>query len=86
MTIPRHGWLRFCGLGGAGKSSVAVEYAYRHLAEVGVAWQFAAEDATVLAAGFGELAAQLGAGIWSMPGIRWRRCTRSWPASQRRGC
>ena len=29
--------------------------------EVGVAWQFAAEDATVLAAGFGELAAQLGA-------------------------
>ena len=50
-----------CGLGGAGKTSVAVEYAYRHLAEVGVAWQFAAEDATVLAAGFGELAAQLGA-------------------------
>ena len=49
-----------CGLGGAGKTSVAVEYAHRHLAEVGVAWQFAAEDATVLAAGFGELAAQLG--------------------------
>ena len=39
---------------------MAVEYAYRHLAEVGVAWQFAAEDSTVLAAGFGELAAQLG--------------------------
>ena len=50
-----------CGLGGAGKTSAAVEYAYRHLAEVGVAWQLAAEDATVLAAGFGELAAQLGA-------------------------
>ena len=50
-----------CGLGGAGKTSVAVEYAHRHLAEVGVAWQLAAEDATVLAAGFGELAAQLGA-------------------------
>ena len=49
------------GLGGAGKTSVAVEYAYRHLAEMGVAWQFAAEDAAVLAAGFGELAAQLGA-------------------------
>jgi hypothetical protein len=48
------------GLGGAGKTSAAVEYAHRHLAEVGVAWQFAAEDATVLAAGFGELAAQLG--------------------------
>ena len=50
-----------CGLGGAGKTSVAVGYAYRHLAEAGVAWQFPAEDATVLAAGFGELAAQLGA-------------------------
>ncbi len=49
------------GLGGAGKTSVAVEYAYRHLAEVRVAWQLACEDPTVLAAGFAELAAQLGA-------------------------
>ena len=48
------------GLGGAGKTSVALEYAYRHLAEVGVAWQLAAEDAAVLAAGFAELASQLG--------------------------
>ena len=50
-----------CGLGGAGKTSVALEYAHRHLGEVGVAWQFPAEDPAVLAAGFGELAAQLGA-------------------------
>jgi Tetratricopeptide repeat len=50
-----------CGLGGAGKTSVALAYAHRHLAEVGVAWRFAAEDPTVLAAGFAELAAQLGA-------------------------
>ncbi len=49
------------GLGGAGKTSVALAYAHRHLAEVGVAWQFAADDPTVLAAGFAELAAQLGA-------------------------
>jgi hypothetical protein len=51
-----------CGLGGAGKTSVAVEYAHRQLGEVGVAWQLPAEDSAVLAAGFGELAAQLGAG------------------------
>jgi Tetratricopeptide repeat len=51
-----------CGLGGAGKTSLALEYAHRHLAELGVAWQFAAEDATVLAAGFAELAAHLGVG------------------------
>ena len=50
-----------CGLGGAGKTSVALEYAHRQLGQVGVAWQFSAEDPAVLAAGFGELAAQLGA-------------------------
>jgi hypothetical protein len=47
------------GLGGAGKTSVAVEYPHRHLAEVGVAWQFPAGNPTALTAGFGELAAQL---------------------------
>ena len=50
-----------CGMGGMGKTSVAVEYAYRHLAEVAAAWQFPAEDLGVLAAEFGELSAQLGA-------------------------
>jgi hypothetical protein len=50
------------GLSGAGKTSVAVEYAHRHLAEAGVVWQLPAEDTAVLAAGFAELAAQLGAG------------------------
>jgi hypothetical protein len=49
------------GLAGSGKTSVAVEYAHRHLSEVGIAWQFEAEDPTVLAAGFSELATQLGA-------------------------
>ena len=50
------------GLGGAGKTSVAVEYAHRCLDQVGVAWQLPAEDVTVLAAGFTDLAAQLGTG------------------------
>jgi hypothetical protein len=50
------------GLGGAGKTSVAVEYAHRHLDQVGVAWQLPAKDAAVLAAGFTELAAQLSTG------------------------
>ena len=58
-TAPR--MVALCGLGGVGKTSMALEYAYRHLAEVGVAWQFPAEDAVVLAAAFGELAVQLGA-------------------------
>jgi hypothetical protein len=50
-----------CGLGGAGKTSVAVEYAHRHLAEVGVCWQFPAEDPALLEAEFAVLAAELGA-------------------------
>jgi len=49
-----------CGLGGAGKTSVAVHYAHQCLDEVGVCWQFAAEDPAVLAAEFAVLAAQLG--------------------------
>jgi hypothetical protein len=49
-----------CGLPGAGKTSVAVEYAYRQLGEVGMCWQFAAEDPVVLATEFAVLAAQLG--------------------------
>jgi hypothetical protein len=48
------------GPGGAGKTSVAVEYAHRHLPEVGMCWQFPAEDPTLLAAGFAELAGRLG--------------------------
>ena len=49
------------GRAGAGKTSVALEYAHRHRAEVGLAWQFAAGDRAVLAAGFGQLAAELDA-------------------------
>jgi hypothetical protein len=49
------------GLGGAGKTSVALEYAHRHLAEAGLAWQLPAEDPALLLAGFARLAAQLGA-------------------------
>jgi hypothetical protein len=55
------------GLGGAGKTSMAVECACRHLDQVGVAWQLPAEDATVLEAGFSELAAQLGAQMAADP-------------------
>jgi hypothetical protein len=58
---PRPRMVALCGFGGAGKTSVALAYAHRHLAEVGVAWQLAAENSAVLADGFGQLAAQLGA-------------------------
>jgi Tetratricopeptide repeat len=57
-TEPRTAAL--CGLGGSGKTSTAIEYAYRHLAELTVVWLLPAEEPAALAAGFGELAAQLG--------------------------
>ena len=50
------------GLAGIGKTSVAVAYAHRHLDGVSVAWQLNCEDSEVLAAGFGQLAAELRAG------------------------
>jgi len=51
-----------CGMGGAGKTSVAVEYAYRQAGRCAVVWQLPAEDPAGLAAGFAELAMHLGAG------------------------
>ena len=73
-----------CGLGGAGKTSVAVEYAHRHLAEVGVCWQFPAEDPAVLAAEFARAGRPAGgAGGGGCRGIRWPRCTRCWPGRGR---
>ena len=52
-------WPRFitlCGLGGAGKTSIAMEFAHRQVAGVGLAWQFPAEDPSVLSVEFGRLA------------------------------
>jgi hypothetical protein len=49
-----------CGLGGAGKTSVAVEYAYRRSAEFGVVCQFQADERAATEKRFGELAERLG--------------------------
>jgi hypothetical protein len=58
---PKPQVMALCGRGGAGKTSVALEYVHHHLAEIGVAWQFPADDSALMAAEFGELAAQMGA-------------------------
>jgi hypothetical protein len=48
-----------CGKGGIGKTSVAVEYAYRRLPDVGAAWYLSVDNPDALSAGFGDLAAEL---------------------------
>jgi hypothetical protein len=58
------------GMGGAGKTSVAAEYAHRQLDRCGLAWQLPGEDPAGLVAGFAELAAQLGAGAGGDPVAR----------------
>jgi Tetratricopeptide repeat/AAA ATPase domain len=49
------------GLGGVGKTSLAVEYAYQAQPQVTAAWQLRAEDRLVLASDINRLADQLGA-------------------------
>jgi hypothetical protein len=58
-AVPR--MVALCGMGGVGKTSLASEYAHRHLAEVGIAWQIPSEDAAVVEQSMAELAAQAGA-------------------------
>lgn len=72
------------GMGGVGKTSVAMAYGRRHLGEVGVAWRFTADDLTVLDAEFSELAAQFG--VRDLADTRNPvTCTGCSPHSQRNG-
>jgi len=50
------------GPGGIGKTSVAVEYAHRHLIDREVAWQLPVEEPVALSGGLSELAEQLDSG------------------------
>ena len=68
-----------CGLGGTGKTSVALEYAYRHLAALGMAWQFKADEPTASKNGFGDLAALIGAQVLLDVGTASSRHTPCWP-------
>ncbi|WP_194924122.1 FxSxx-COOH system tetratricopeptide repeat protein [Catenulispora pinisilvae] len=56
------GTVALCGLGGVGKTTAALEYAYRQLQHYQVVWFFHAEQATGLLAQFHELAQVLDAG------------------------
>lgn len=49
-----------CGLGGVGKTSVALTFAHRRVADHTLVWQLPAEDESTMRAAFGQLARQLG--------------------------
>lgn len=57
-TMPRVAVLH--GMGGVGKTSVALEYAHLHLDDYGLIWQFSAEDPVTLSTNFAEMATLLG--------------------------
>jgi len=48
------------GLGGAGQTQLALEYAYRHTADYDIVWWVRAEDPATLTAGYARLATELG--------------------------
>lgn len=49
-----------CGLGGMGKTELAIEYAYRRRKDFEAIFWLNADDATILAANFAQIAIQLG--------------------------
>jgi tetratricopeptide (TPR) repeat protein len=48
------------GLGGAGKTQLALEYAYRHTADYDIVWWVRAEEPVTLTGGYAKLATELG--------------------------
>jgi tetratricopeptide (TPR) repeat protein len=59
-ALPRGAAVALTGLGGIGKTQLALEYAYRHRDEYRVVWWVHAEDGATLAADYAGLAAELG--------------------------
>ena len=49
-----------CGLGGIGKTQLALEYLYRHKDEYNIVWWISADEPATLALGYARLATQLG--------------------------
>jgi tetratricopeptide (TPR) repeat protein len=60
QALTRGAAVALTGLGGIGKTQLALEYAYRHRDEYRVVWWVRAEDGATLAADYAGLAAALG--------------------------
>ncbi len=52
------------GLGGVGKTQIALEYAYQHVGDYDVVWWLRAEEPATLASDFASLAAHLAGARW----------------------
>jgi tetratricopeptide (TPR) repeat protein len=68
--IPRTPVQAICGLGGVGKTALALEYAYRFASEYKVVWWLRAEEPATLAASFADLGVALRLPGRAEPGVR----------------
>lgn len=55
-----HGWVSLIGMGGIGKTQLALEYAHRHADDYGLVWWVGADQAAAVMASLTALASQLG--------------------------
>ena len=74
------------GMGGVGKTQLALEYAHRHAAEYAIVWWVNADDLALALRDLGALAGQLGLPPAArIQRVRYRDCGPSWPRA-RTGC
>ncbi|GAA4079681.1 FxSxx-COOH system tetratricopeptide repeat protein [Streptomyces shaanxiensis] len=55
-----HGWVSLIGMGGIGKTQLALEYAHRHADDYGLVWWVGADQPAAVMASLTALASQLG--------------------------
>ena len=86
VMVPRRGWWRCTGWEARGRP--AWRWSTRTVTWLRSGWRgsFPPRTPRCWRPGSASWPPSSAPGTWPMPGTRWRRCTRCWPSSRRRGC